>query len=100
SRRRYLHSFPTRRSSDLADFEDVDAPGLEIVVAGGVNLLENGALALALFGFAEEIDGQAGRLGAGADLDAEGHAVVLEGAIGLRSEEHTSELQSRVDLVC
>src|SRR5207247_10130832 len=95
----FLHSFPTRRSSDLLP-----------------RVLDRLAL--------EPLGGQAGR-GDGAatperlelrvldhtgleiHLDLQLHDVpALGGAhetgahAGLRSEEHTSELQSRVDLVC
>src|SRR5438067_5992213 len=59
-----LHSFPTRRSSDLGD------RGEELGVAPRV-LLRRDA-----------------------------HEAEIADAIPLRSEEHTSELQSRFDLVC
>src|SRR5438105_15852428 len=62
---RDLHSFPTRRSSDL---RHADRLALEI---------------------AHRLD-----LAVGEDDHAE------DGLACLRSEEHTSELQSRVDLVC
>src|SRR5207247_7580955 len=67
---RYLHSFPTRRSSDLAT----------------ACVAENGALFLR------------DHLHAGRDRRAMGRADRVPRAG--RSEEHTSELQSRVDLVC
>src|SRR5437773_11239964 len=62
---RDLHSFPTRRSSDL--------PGL------GPRVVERASLAC------PEAKGQGNWAGA---------------VEGLRSEEHTSELQSHHDLVC
>src|SRR5438105_5078590 len=62
---RHLHSFPTRRSSDLfAHTGDHAEPRLEQEVAAAPGGEEEGE------------------------------------ATASRSEEHTSELQSRVDLVC
>src|SRR5438034_2829319 len=74
---RDLYSFPTRRSSDLAAVIEAArvAPGLPLV-AGGKS-----------FG---------GRMTSTAQAEAP-----LPGVRGLvRSEEHTSELQSHSDLVC
>src|SRR5699024_12815533 len=71
------HPFPTRRSSDL-------------VVVGKPGTAD---------GFAETL----GKYGAGEILAAESdeagkHLITPE--VNVRSEEHTSELQSRFDLVC
>src|SRR5687768_18194481 len=72
---RDLHSFPTRRSSDLAGdtsdelFEDPHVQGRRAV-------------------------------GFGVELRAERKPVVADAFDRLRSEEHTSELQSRLHLVC
>src|SRR5437868_12257937 len=78
---RELPSFPTRRSSDLLLAEPHDRPFAEL-----------------LFNLA---DGQVDRLGSLAVLTVVSlngwHGVLLDLA---RSEEHTSELQSRFDLVC
>src|SRR5690625_5625823 len=63
---RYLHAFPTRRSSDLRIFGEV----LEVPPTQRTS-----------------VQVHPGR-------------VPTLGAIGLRSEEHTSELQSRGQLVC
>src|SRR5206468_10848234 len=77
----HLHSFPTRRSSDLdahpARGGPVPArPGLERPNdAGG-----------------DHVGGYA--------VDRRRHAVVRLQPLEGRSEEHTSELQSRSDLVC
>src|SRR5699024_12884044 len=75
--RRDLHSFPTRRSSDLGDLQGagqaVTEGALEVVLQGG------GQLGVQVRRRAEVLRGQDGRG---------------------RSEEHTSELQSRFDLVC
>src|SRR5207248_9364508 len=72
-----LHSFPTRRSSDL--------PGLERVGRGRAAALVRRALVCA-----------AGRV----RLLLVGRAVHDVDATAVRSEEHTSELQSPYDLVC
>src|SRR5690606_39400234 len=90
-------SFPTRRSSDLFDRlilatgaspRPLDVPGAD---AAGVRMLRT----------IDDADGLR------ADLLGGGRRVVLIGSgwIGLelaaaRSEEHTSELQSRENLVC
>src|SRR5690606_41353773 len=79
-----LHSFPTRRSSDLVDGEQhVEVLHGDIVDQLVIGALEEGGVdrhhRLGTFA------GHAGR---------QGHGVLL------RSEEHTSELQSRENLVC
>src|SRR5690606_39584960 len=79
--RRGLHSFPTRRSSDLQSLAD-DAGGK------GQHLLDGNA---ALLG-----DCAAHRERVLFTLGAEQRGVAVE----QRSEEHTSELQSRENLVC
>src|SRR5690349_23096779 len=77
---RDLHSFPTRRSSDL------EVP-LDVVA------------------HVEALDREAMRQARGVRLDARAY-LCLRGwlpagvRVQLRSEEHTSELQSRRDLVC
>src|SRR5207247_7823023 len=90
----YLHSFPTRRSSDL------DQRAEEFV------LCRRGGLAAHFDDDAdvggvvdEDADASFGRL-VGFALDAGLGVPGAEQGDGLRSEEHTSELQSRVDLVC
>src|SRR5699024_12275238 len=94
---RYLHSFPTRRSSDLgrgvfiiaseaARDANIDLKGARVCVQGFGN-----------------VGGTAGSLlhDAGAHVIAvQDHTGTIYNANGLRSEEHTSELQSRFDLVC
>src|SRR5690349_22252951 len=80
-----LHSFPTRRSSDL-EHATAQGPHPE----RGTTLLERD----------EEKDQQRQRHaqhGAAEEEKADGARIV---DAGLRSEEHTSELQSRRDLVC
>src|SRR5437868_8603753 len=73
--RRHLHSFPTRRSSDLAVF-DVDGRSSR--------------------GAGHDFD----EIIAGANLWNVWNSKELQLFRIPRSEEHTSELQSRFDLVC
>src|SRR5207247_7726110 len=89
-----LHSFPTRRSSDLREWRQRWA-----LRRYGFHGLSHAYCS----GRAAELAGAAGdatlrivtcHLGAGASLAA------VRGGVSVRSEEHTSELQSRVDLVC
>src|SRR5690242_21342961 len=76
---RNLHSFPTRRSSDLVEaFLRDRLPALH---AAGARVVAN------FWGDSPE--------------EFAGCAARLDGAPGVvRSEEHTSELQSHVNLVC
>src|SRR5690606_41580972 len=78
-----LHSFPTRRSSDLPA---VSTEGSGYVV---VEVAEDGA----------SIDYRLYATGM-ADVTMAHIHVGAEGENGPRSEEHTSELQSRENLVC
>src|SRR5690606_41306526 len=80
---RDLHSFPTRRSSDLAHRRA--ARERELVEATLVHHVD------------EELAGSAGAAAEDDVEHARRHAGLLE---ELRSEEHTSELQSRENLVC
>src|SRR5699024_12358774 len=75
---RALHSFPTRRSSDLVQ---------ALVV---VECVEEQAL----------LEGCQGKDVLEGGCRGAGHVFQLLVRWGLRSEEHTSELQSRFDLVC
>src|SRR5699024_11667181 len=84
-----LSSFPTRRSSDLAGvlvLDELGGPHLVLAHARDVDGVRPGDLA-----------------DAADDLLRSGQAVLGLGPaqrVVLRSEEHTSELQSRFDLVC
>src|SRR5207249_11214034 len=80
---RYLHSFPTRRSSDLVDQQG----NLQPLVAATVPSVENSLWQV----FPD------GRMQTTWKLNPK---VVCMRPSGKRSEEHTSELQSRFDLVC
>src|SRR5439155_23982736 len=84
-----LHSFPTRRSSDL--LRRASAPGLtgeRRAVLEGVVLGDDA-------GLGEGLKTSFRRSGLYHLLAVSGQNVIL-----LRSEEHTSELQSRGQLVC
>src|SRR5690606_41503422 len=76
---RHLHSFPTRRSSDLEDAPE-DAPLGQI----GVHHLVEPRIVAALDEVGEFVH----------------HHVFKKFRVTPRSEEHTSELQSRENLVC
>src|SRR5690606_39517383 len=83
---RDLHSFPTRRSSDLLRIDDVVLRQADVFRGNATGL----AVKLDEIGRTERRGGQE----------------VIEGtrrraiALVARSEEHTSELQSRENLVC
>src|SRR5690606_41621954 len=85
---RDLHSFPTRRSSDLGYFE-VTNPIPQFTKAG---FLQTKGQRTPVFVRFSTVQGSRGST----DLprDVRGFAVKF------RSEEHTSELQSRENLVC
>src|SRR5207249_12167584 len=80
----HLHSFPTRRSSDLVDHLAVDGDGADPLGEGIVVGGDDPRCVLDLGGARAELLVQ--------DLDL--------ARVDDRSEEHTSELQSRFDLVC
>src|SRR5207248_9831212 len=85
---RNLHSFPTRRSSDLkAESIRVCVVERHKTVVRGKNLLQRLMDAreqlIQVRGFIQRV-----------------HNFGVDLALGFRSEEHTSELQSPYDLVC
>src|SRR5688572_32661557 len=82
---RYLHSFPTRRSSDL----ELARRNIPFVKYGGLKFLEASHVKdlLAVLRFAENPRGRMA-----------GFRVTQ--LIPGRSDEHTSELQSQSNLVC
>src|SRR5690606_42070789 len=85
---RHLHSFPTRRSSDLPPVV------LELVDAAGAGEgVEDGA-----FGDVVVLEDRSELVEQG--LAVPGRVADATTEVGLRSEEHTSELQSRENLVC
>src|SRR5690606_41470634 len=80
---RYLHSFPTRRSSDLLSVAVLDFVQMVVIMAG-----------LLFIGWV--VAGMTGGVGTVVEHAAQ------SGRLDFfpRSEEHTSELQSRENLVC
>src|SRR5690606_41723397 len=89
----YLVSFPPRRSSDLGAVR-IDGPAavlrsVEERTAVVIRLLAVASVGLALVVAPGLARGRAGLLG-----------VLVAAALVYRSEEHTSELQSRENLVC
>src|SRR5207249_11697642 len=88
---RDLHSFPTRRSSDLHVTGDVLTFSQSARVTGQVDGNIRGAnnnLTIT------------GTIGKNVMVFEETFTLEPNGKIGGRSEEHTSELQSRFELVC
>src|SRR5690606_42160967 len=98
SPRRYLHSSPTRRSSDLSMSSGPNNPW------GGFPLFMFASLDAS---YSEHPEGQydigqspgRGRYGTLRVVDS-GHTIAQRAIPAPRSEEHTSELQSRENLVC
>src|SRR5690606_41637193 len=77
---RYLHSFPTRRSSDLGDVYRLVGE-VDQVPGGEQRLIFGHAVTDAVIGQARDQN-------------------IIALGVEMRSEEHTSELQSRENLVC
>src|SRR5206468_11615370 len=93
---RHLHSFPTRRSSDLAgDRGAAGGRGAGELPAGECG--RRGASDGRAADRADGLDALIVRLGVRTRHFLE---LVADAFQALRSEEHTSELQSRSDLVC
>src|SRR5204863_9129765 len=90
------HSFPTRRSSDLSAASKAAQSGpTQIVTADSAGNLATTTLANLGLASSGDLAAINGRLsGLSSRLDD------LSARTGKRSEEHTSELQSRRDLVC
>src|SRR5207249_10126574 len=97
---RDLHPFPTRRSSDLDIHRAIGWTG--IPRRGENRRLPIETLAEPLHPFLKHLEVQVVRAGRGGcgELHAESLGAAAEDAAIGRSEEHTSELQSRFDLVC
>src|SRR5207247_9379872 len=91
------HSSPTRRSSDLA------TNSAQIVSTGTGAAAAN----ITITGTSNSTTNYGVNLGAnsttsyqGAQITTADGSITINATIAGRSEEHTSELQSRVDLVC
>src|SRR5262249_62373052 len=86
---RALHSFPTRRSSDLRAFPGHPA-------GEGAHLVQGDVRCVAYAAFRRAARDGVLHAETGKDL----HSSVVHGNGNVRSEEHTSELQSLTNLVC
>src|SRR5207249_11706123 len=95
---RHLHSFPTRRSSDLfAELDRLHARGHRFTAISE----ERGEVAFGdSSGIVVVIDPLDGSLNARRTLPSHSLSLAVASGPTMRSEEHTSELQSRFDLVC
>src|SRR5690606_40327147 len=83
----HLHSFPTRRSSDLHDAECLaHRANFNIDLTVQPEMIDNAASAFAEHAFAVRV--------------VHHEQNVMRVRHFIRSEEHTSELQSRENLVC
>src|SRR5690606_39888577 len=87
---RHLHSFPTRRSSDLC-IELVQPPAVSVALQGEAIMITFPVCPKARLA---SFPACAGGYPCG------GLRIVMAAVLGVRSEEHTSELQSRENLVC
>src|SRR5690606_39373829 len=87
----YLHSFPTRRSSDLSN-----------ILFGNLQKITSEQLGLppVLMAAANSSGGVMGKMIDAQSIVVASTATNWYGHEGSRSEEHTSELQSREKLVC
>src|SRR5206468_6308439 len=94
----YFHPFPTRRSSDLFFQHEAVLPSRPLLNGGEAEPVRGAVLVLAL----DRVAGGEVMVGINA-LDERPELVrplLVAEAVQVRSEEHTSELQSRSDLVC
>src|SRR5690606_41470197 len=91
-------SFPTRRSSDLENVT-VAAPGMRAPLVQNVSLRVMAGQGLGVIGPSGAGKSSLVRAMVGAWPVLKGQ-VRIDGATLDRSEEHTSELQSRENLVC
>src|SRR5207247_8319696 len=90
---RSLHPFPTRRSSDLAYTQYGDLPLMQLVSVTGL------AGIVFLMAWSASVTNHAWDRGWAPEA-IRSFALPYAVVFIVRSEEHTSELQSRVDLVC
>src|SRR5207253_9298762 len=91
---RTLHPYPTRRSSDLMKQTVHDVPILNAKL--GIHIDRYGRVLSVNSSFVAD----ASKHVTGADLKAISATQAVNRAASRRSEEHTSELQSRGHLVC
>src|SRR5690606_40671619 len=94
-----LHSFPTRRSSDLRvyPFDDVEVLAL---YPGGLDQFRKEVSMGIVYPQAAIDAGVKGKIEVLFMINREGEISNISVLKDIRSEEHTSELQSRENLVC
>src|SRR5690606_41393183 len=85
---RVLHSFPTRRSSDLRSISWSRGDHGQLSAVQGIIV---STVLIFFFNFPTNLDVQ---------LRSDRDIAKVEQLVKIRSEEHTSELQSRENLVC
>src|SRR5690606_41443357 len=96
----YLHSFPTRRSSDLKSLDNRISVYILIEALRKLAGTELPFPVDAVFTVQEEV-GLRGAINAAGHINPRfGLNLDVTIAYDVRSEEHTSELQSRENLVC
>src|SRR5690606_39835561 len=90
-----LHSFPTRRSSDLLNWDSFKWRNYDYAIGRFLNIdpLSEKYPYNSTYAFQEN------KMGLGRELEGL-ELVFTHGTWAKRSEEHTSELQSRENLVC
>src|SRR5690606_41033801 len=93
-------SFPTRRSSDLDEFRGNRQIEARVWHNWGKLDLDQALAAAAALESAAQRNLAAQSLYAAYDYGGNDTIDRIEEALGIRSEEHTSELQSRENLVC
>src|SRR5205807_5983409 len=95
-RLRGLHSFPTRRSSDLALAFAVNTPAVLLLI-----VIVQVAVLPTTVGWAQVLEFATSGVGETEGvIEVKATGVAPEGSAVTRSEEHTSELQSPCNLVC
>src|SRR5207249_7095989 len=96
----YLHSFPTRRSSDLCEYANHNAMGTPISMRIAAAAAASRAVKVSACQFISV--GSQSRILSGFSAHRQTSGTAENGGpavcSSMRSEEHTSELQSRFDL--
>src|SRR5690606_39655054 len=94
----HLHSFPTRRSSDLINQETL--PQHIAIIMDGNGRWAKGFGKLRIFGHQNGVTAVREALEGCVEIGVKYLTLYAFSSENWRSEEHTSELQSRENLVC
>src|SRR5207253_10855101 len=94
---RYLHSFPTRRSSDLG--ASINNQIVYTIVYNQINFANGAGCVTAVSGTAGSTSCIPAAVNTAGSSSVNTYQNLAASVLG-RSEEHTSELQSRGHLVC